>query len=94
MKRITFNLDSRNYYVTKYICLGEYLFLLLLDENKEVFSGNVICVNQKFELLHRFERPNASSISTDNHSIILYCSGYQFYFHPSTFEQQRYEWVK
>lgn len=59
MKRITFNLDSRNYYVTKYICLGEYLFLLLLDENKEVFSDNVICVNQKFELLHRFERPNS-----------------------------------
>ena len=94
MNRLKFNLDSKNYYVTNYICLGENLFLLLLDENKEVFKGNVICVNRRFELLHRFESNMSSTISTNNDSIILYCSGYQFHFHATTFEMQFYEWVK
>lgn len=94
MNRLKLNLDAHQYHVTQFISIGDHLFLLLLDENKEVFSGNVICVNSKFELLHRFEKYEASGIMSINDSIVLYSSGYQFYFHPTTFEKQFHEWVK
>ncbi len=94
MNRLKFSLDSENYLISNYVYFGEKLFLLLIDENKSTFKGNVICVNNRFEIIHRFDFNESSSISTNQNSLILYCSGYQFYFDPTTFEKQFYEWVK
>ena len=94
MNRLKFILDGKNYYITNYICCGENLFLQLVDETKEPFKGNVICVNNRFEIIHRFDSNTATSIWTDHNSIVLDCFGYQFYFDPSNFIKQFTEWAK
>jgi hypothetical protein len=94
MNRFKISLEEKIYYVSGYLVCNGNLFLHLVDVTKEPFKGNVVCVNDHFEILHRFNEVKATGIWTNNESLIIESSGYQFYYNPTNFVNETSEWSK
>jgi len=94
MNRLKITLEENIYYVSDYLLCKGNLFLKLVDETKEPFKGNVVCVNNRFEILHRFNENTATGILSNQASLIINSSGYQFYFDPTNFVKLTSEWSK
>lgn len=94
MNRLKITLEGNEHYIGDFVLCKENLFLKLLDETKEPFYGNVVCVNHRFEILHRFIEIKATGIWTNKESLIIDSSGYQFYYDANNFNKLASEWSK
>lgn len=94
MNRFKLTIGDKSYYVSDYLLCKGSLFLRLVDETKEPFKGNVVCVNNRFEKVHQFEENTATGIWTNQESLIIDSSGYNFYFDPISFNKVNTEWGK
>lgn len=94
MNRLKIKIDENVYYVSDYLTCKGNLFLHLVDKTKEPFKGNVVCVNNRFEVLHQFNENTATGIWTNQAALIIDSSGYQFYFDPISFIKHSSEWSK
>ncbi len=94
MNRLKIELEESTYYVSSYLLCKGNLFLHLVNKAKEPFKGNVVCVNNRFEILHWFSENTATGIWTNQESLIIDSSGYKFYYDPTNFTKQTTQWGK